>query len=129
MPNETQRIASTIEFAWKMFASTKVWDFRQLKYANLSVVIPSDMETFVARFVAYIASRELERIDVEYPSDWWQAVKARFFPAWALRRWPAKTTRHSLVASAIYPDLELDPRRFGRPIIIDEDIRPYREEE
>lgn len=25
-----------------------------------------------------------------WPADWWQAVKARWFPQWALRRWPVR---------------------------------------
>jgi len=27
---------------------------------------------------------------IEFPADWWQALKERWFPQWALKRWPAK---------------------------------------
>jgi hypothetical protein len=32
-----------------------------------------------------------ERLEyAEWPADWWAALKARWFPAWWLRRWPAR---------------------------------------
>ncbi len=36
--------------------------------------------------------KTVERIDVEakYPADWWEAFKERWFPKWALQRWPVK---------------------------------------
>ena len=30
-----------------------------------------------------------------YPSDWWQHFKQRWFPRWALRRWPVRL-KHDL---------------------------------
>jgi hypothetical protein len=33
-------------------------------------------------------ARKVDNAIVRYPADWWQAFKRRFFPAWALRRWP-----------------------------------------
>ena len=52
-----------------------------------------------------ILGRELERIECRYPADWWQAFKARWFPAWALRRWPVKETVKELVARELYPKM------------------------
>ncbi len=26
--------------------------------------------------------------ELRYPADWWQAFKDRWFPEWALKRWP-----------------------------------------
>ena len=31
-------------------------------------------------------------MQVIYPRDWWQAVKARFAPLWLRRRWPVMQT-------------------------------------
>jgi hypothetical protein len=39
----------------------------------------------VSKSVVAIAS-------VECPSDWWQHFKQRWFPSWALRKWPVKMT-------------------------------------
>ena len=52
-----------------------------------------------------ILGREIERIECRYPADWWQAFKARWFPAWALRRWPVKETVKELVARELYPKM------------------------
>lgn len=40
----------------------------------------------------YIHGIEKERFRFhrEYPKDWWQAFKERWFPKWALRRWPVE---------------------------------------
>jgi len=43
--------------------------------------------------------------EYRYPRDWWQAVKARFGPQWALRRWPVVET--VVTAKALYPRLSL----------------------
>jgi hypothetical protein len=52
----------------------------------------------------YLWSERLGSESVEYPADWWQHFKQRWFPCWALRRWPCKMTRRVFVAKAIYPD-------------------------
>lgn len=35
---------------------------------------------------------------LDYPADWWEHFKQRFFPKWALRRWPCKTKTLSVTA-------------------------------
>lgn len=37
--------------------------------------------------------KERLTIDRQWPADWWQAVRARWFPGWWLRRWPVKYER------------------------------------
>ena len=36
----------------------------------------------------YVWGMNEQRIKALWPRDWWQAVKERFAPAWAKRRWP-----------------------------------------
>ena len=43
--------------------------------------------------------------EYRYPRDWWQAVKARFAPHWALARWPVAET--VVEARALYPMLSI----------------------
>jgi hypothetical protein len=40
---------------------------------------------------------------VTHPLNWWEAVKERWFPAWAKKRWPVLYKTHNLKAMAIYP--------------------------
>jgi hypothetical protein len=54
-----------------------------------------------------IAGKTLEVIEESWPADWWQAVKARWFPRWALARWPAQMRSVRLEAVAMYPKLPL----------------------
>jgi len=41
---------------------------------------------------------------IRYPADWWQAFKARWFPVWALLRWPVEYTTHVIDVKAYYPE-------------------------
>jgi hypothetical protein len=48
---------------------------------------------------------------VSYPATWWQAFKQRFFPSWALNRWPVQLTTVkrdpvTVEAEALFPELE-----------------------
>ena len=53
--------------------------------------------------VQYVWGEELKRQEVRYPADWWQAVKARWFPEWAKQRWPVRYTVEVMEARALYP--------------------------
>lgn len=58
---------------------------------------------------------------VSYPATWWQAFKQRFFPRWALRRWPIQFTtvkRPDVVveAEALFP--ELVPMKEQRSVVV-----------
>ena len=39
----------------------------------------------------------------KWPADWWQAFKDRWFPAWALARWPVEWEAHTVDFKIIYP--------------------------
>jgi hypothetical protein len=49
----------------------------------------------------------------KYPTTWWDAVKARFFPQWLLRRLPVQWT--VVKTWQCYPEYPL-PDSWGRPI-------------
>jgi hypothetical protein len=51
-----------------------------------------------ARVTGYLARRVLERVEVKWPADWWQALRERWFPSWWLRRWPVRYERRRLEA-------------------------------
>ena len=56
---------------------------------------------------AEIYANVLETYTYEWPADWWQAFKLRWFPVWALRRWPARIETRKVEYKALYPDLVL----------------------
>ena len=55
----------------------------------------------------FIWAETLESETFQWPADWWQAFKERWFPAWAKRRWPVQYERHKLDVKAAYPNLKV----------------------
>jgi len=52
----------------------------------------------------YLWGERIGKQSCEWPADWWQHFKQRWFPRWALRRWPVMMARRDFVAKALYPD-------------------------
>ena len=67
-----------------------------LDYVTGSMVLQVRQEVY---------GRQLDEVKAEWPADWWQAFKARWLPAWALRRWPIKMHAVILEARELYPKL------------------------
>ena len=59
----------------------------------------------------------------KYPSDWWQALKERWFKPWMLRRWPVRYTE--VLAVHKFPELNPPDEVLGREFVtlklVDED--------
>lgn len=62
------------------------------------------IETIVARFLS--DNQDYNKV-IEYPSDWWQAFKDRWFPDWLKRRYPVTMTVHEISAHTIYPHIKV----------------------
>lgn len=43
---------------------------------------------------------------IRHPEDWWQAFKERWFPKWALKRWPVIMSVHEISFKVFYPDFK-----------------------
>jgi len=56
---------------------------------------------------AHVFSRRVADTTVRYPATWWDALKARWFPAWVLRRWPVRETAVTFTAHHDYPLLKI----------------------
>jgi hypothetical protein len=50
-------------------------------------------------------------VEVEWPADWVEAVKARFLPAWARRRWPVVMARRVIRTKVISDGLIAVPTK------------------
>ena len=42
-------------------------------------------------------------VEVEYPADWWQHFKQRWFPESWKTRWPVQMSRRIFAAQAVFP--------------------------
>ncbi len=59
----------------------------------------------VIRIKGSLLVDQVERVNVKYPSDWWQAVKDRWFPKWLLKHYPIQYITQSLSARILYPHM------------------------
>jgi len=74
-------------------------------------------EVLLAFSMDFLAEEEVEQTEVvEWPADWKQAFKMRWFPAWMLGRWPVRMTRLAITfrAKALYPEANWAPDWLGR---------------
>ena len=107
---EKIRVGCVAYFSKEMLTDVKVRTSEHVSFVCNSLAIQLNAKVFAQR---------LDKQTVEYPSDWWQAFKERFFPVWARRRWPVHRTVKIMRLYGAY-----DPRRFpllpedrfGKPI-------------
>lgn len=71
----------------------------------------------MAQWRGYLWGRELGTHEFRAPADWWEALKARWFPAWALKRWPVRERVERLDVKALYPSIRYVVDRH-RPTLI-----------
>jgi len=74
-------------------------------------------DEIAVRVVQTVWGRELDRKEVRWPANWWEAVKARFLPAWVLERWPVRYRCVTLTAREFYP--KIGPMPKGRVVTIE----------
>ena len=82
-----------------------------LKIANAKAeMIEDELGVLVLQIKTAIVTAHTPFYKVEYPADWWQAFKDRWFPAWAKRRWIVKTKVILVSFDVLYPELATDDR-------------------
>jgi hypothetical protein len=88
---------------------------------NLTTHIYDDpmLNAKIVQIVRRIASEKLEEIEIEatvkvdYPADWWQHFKERWYPKWLQKRFPVgyvsrtETKRTKADVMAFYPKVSL----------------------
>lgn len=72
----------------------------------------TEMDDFIAnafrlQLDGFLWGKTIERHEVSYPADWWQAIKERWMPAWVKSIWPVKMKRIELDLKAIWPTLRM----------------------
>lgn len=72
--------------------SRHVVSLRLLETAKVSSWIEPIADALIVELEAYIAGIGEERIIVQrhWPKTWWDAFKQRWFPQWAINRWPVQ---------------------------------------
>lgn len=75
----------------------------EMAIANISTDAMMDhiSKEMVYSLTARIASRHMENL--EYPADWVEAFKERWFPHWLLKKYPVRYHRYDV--SVLYPGI------------------------
>ena len=67
--------------------------------------------TIVQMFRSYVLGMGTEKVGCEWPATWWQHLKQRWFPRWALRRWPVRLAKREFtVYKKVCPHLGVPAR-------------------
>lgn len=72
------------------------------------------MRTVCLQVKGFVWAEDKGRQEIRYPKDWIEAFKARWFPKWALKRWPVKMQVDVVDMKVIFPDYRplVDGARF-----------------
>jgi len=60
-----------------------------------------------AKLTGYLWGEHQPDIHIEYPRDWWQAFKERWFPKWLIAKYPVIKKYHTLRRNIVYPKLKI----------------------
>ena len=89
------------------------FQFGSRRYVGLSVhpdnvrvdIVRACSDEMAVELIAYVWGKIDREEHYSHPATWWDAVKARWFPKWALKRWPAKFTDIKIERGGVYPML------------------------
>ncbi len=116
-----------IELAWRHAMATSVHTLPAMRENSyFSVVMPQNMHALVAKMATFLLSREVTFVEARYPANWVQAVKARWAPAWVLKRWPVREIVKRLSIHDTYPHCGLNLEQYGKPfrVVQKDDLTP-----
>ena len=100
-------------------------DDEQWRFANdphLKSVFRVEMLAKLFSLVQDVANYEYDI--VEYPETWWDAVKERWFPAWAKKRWPVNW--NTVRAHELYPNIKIPKYRKYCSVHLTKEPRPMK---
>lgn len=118
-------VLKRFDFAVRNYASLPA--IANLEIKSLETILDNTIGLMRIEMHARIYGKEGQRIEVKWPATWWQHVKERFFPKWALRRWPVTYSARVIEAAALAPALPVaveDRYSFVAAFTRDDLVRP-----
>lgn len=76
---------------------------------DISLLQTFAREAIAIRVKAHVWGEEYAQKEIRYPADWIEALKARWLPWWAKKRWPVRYCVHNITAMAYYPGISPPP--------------------
>src|SRR3990167_6914606 len=98
----------TVTFHVEQYVAAQLvdWPFANRPAVTVDMAVGYVGAMLVRMVQDVLVQRELL---AEYPSTWWDAVKQRWFPKWALNRWPVVMNR--IDGEILYPMIEIPKYR------------------
>ena len=100
------------------YLDEKLADFGEPPKLDISAHTSFMLDQLVLRLQQCVWGREVERQECQWPADWWQALKERWFPAWAKKRWPIEYKRVVITARELYPQMAFPPHQHAGVIAV-----------
>ena len=76
---------------------------------EITALLPATMDALVVTLVGTLAAESVRDLHFSHPATWWDAFKERWFPGWALQRWPAVRIERHWQAQAIAREIKMPP--------------------
>lgn len=76
-----------------------------LEHDGMSVFREPYSDSMAFQLMAHVWCKDKKTERHTYPETWWDAVKQRWFPAWALKRWPPRMMCVAVDTGILYPTL------------------------
>jgi hypothetical protein len=103
--------------------------FELLQDERIDWIVDEMSSSINAQITGFIYKRDVESLHVQYPRDWWQALKERWFPSWLIDRFPVAYHCVDYDVLALYPELH---RRYTvssvGPVVFSADKREWFED-
>lgn len=109
LPIREDSIFKAVELEKYLFASTQHISRRFAEEMRVSSEISPVVNGMIFTLTQAIWGHKVGDRVAEYPADWWQAVKERFFPRWAQRRWPVKYKQVEFETRDLFPEVKGEP--------------------
>lgn len=107
---EAEPETTTIEMKHRTYESSVVLEEWLADEVQHEEIVRLYNRTRLLRSFVNLFVQDVYNESVTYPADWWQALKERFFPRWALAWWPVKYTKHTFDVVAAYPGIKFPNR-------------------
>lgn len=106
--NETPKVMEVVLDRLSLRAQAMISRYELDKVIhNPEMLLETRLDQLVVLLRAEVYGKE-ESVEVEWPDGWVQALKDRWLPRWAKKRWPVRMQSRLLYARAVFeglPDL------------------------
>lgn len=79
----------------------------------VNVQLPITIDGLVCTLTELFAADPIQKWDIKYPTDWWEALKDRWAPTWFTNRYPVRYMEHHIDLKAIWQGYKPPTDKYG----------------